>query len=172
MKHLGIKLSLILATMFVAGSAMAGPGKAGGHHGKRAEHKARIMAQYDANKNGVLDEPERVKLAEARKALLLQKFDANKNGVIDPAERKALKEARAKRRMNRHGKMIFLRLDANKDGKLALAELPSSGKGAGMRARFAQLDTNRDGFVDRAELRAAKAKHVGKQKGKHKGKQR
>jgi len=103
MKRIGITLSIVLATVLMAGSALAGPGQA--------------------------SEQETTKLAVARKALLLQRFDANHNGIIDPAERKALSARRAANRLNRKVKMMFIRLDANHDGFIQRAELRAAKPG-------------------------------------------
>jgi hypothetical protein len=45
--------------------------------------------------------------------------------------------------------MILERFDTNKDGKLSKAEAPDR-----MKDRFAELDKNKDGFLDKDELKA------------------
>ncbi len=155
MKHIGIKLAIVLVAALTAGSALAGPRVDVAGQGQR---RAEFIAHFDANKNGVIDAEEKTRLAAARKALLLQKFDANKNGIIDLDERKALQARRAANRLARRVRMTFIRLDADKDGQLALSELPAQGHGARIKARFAVIDTNHDGFIDPAELSAARRK--------------
>jgi Ca2+-binding EF-hand superfamily protein len=76
------------------------------------------------------------------------KLDTNGDGVIDRSEAaKAPKFAEH-----------FDKLDANKDGRITAGERPQRGMrdGKGGRGdRMAQLDTNKDGVIDRSE--AAKA---------------
>jgi hypothetical protein len=61
--------------------------------------------QYDADKNGKLDETEiaamKADRAAKRQARLLAKYDANKNGVLDPEEEAVRKADLEKRRQLR-----------------------------------------------------------------------
>lgn len=77
----------------------------------RNPHFKHIMAKFDANKDGQLDEQEKAAMKaafEARKAefekKMLEKFDANKDGQLDDQEKSAMKEEFAKHRgPRRHG---------------------------------------------------------------------
>jgi len=53
---------------------------------------AEVVAKFDKNKDGKLDEAERKALRDA----LVKKFDKNKDGKLDEAERKAMFAERAK----------------------------------------------------------------------------
>lgn len=74
------------------------------------------------------------------------KLDANGDGIIDKAE-----AAKAPRLAEQ-----FDSLDKNKDGKLDASERPQRDgmrhrRGGGMHDRFAELDTDKDGRVSKAE---------------------
>ncbi|MBX3714013.1 MAG: hypothetical protein KF800_18780 [Lysobacter sp.] len=75
----------------------------------------------------------------------MAELDTNKDGFIDRAE-----AAKAPKLLER-----FDRLDVNKDGRISAEERPQRGRHGGKGGRMAVLDTNKDGFIDRAE--AAKA---------------
>jgi Ca2+-binding EF-hand superfamily protein len=51
---------------------------------------------------------------------------------------------------------LFGMLDDNIDGKLQLSELKSP-MAAPLRVAFAQIDTNKDGAIDAAEMKVAEA---------------
>jgi hypothetical protein len=75
---------------------------------------------------------------------MFDRLDTNHDGRIDKTERP--------QRGMRHGKGGHRAgLDADHDGRLSRAEAGTSPMGQ----KFDQLDTNRDGFVDRDEARAA-----------------
>jgi lysozyme family protein len=61
--------------------------------------------QYDVNKDGKLDEQERVAMkadrAAKRQARILAKYDANKNGILDPEEEAKYKADLAAKREQR-----------------------------------------------------------------------
>lgn len=113
----------------------------------------------DANGDGNLTRQEMIAAAEARFA----RMDANKDGTVTRDERQA---ARAEKRGERGGKhgmrghgggrfgpMVIERLDTDKDGKLSRAEAAVP-----MQRMFDMADANKDGFVDKAEADAARAK--------------
>ena len=72
-------------------------------------HFKHILAKFDANKDGQLDDQEKAAMKEAfeaRKAefekKILEKFDANKDGQLDDQEKAAMKAEFAERRGPRH----------------------------------------------------------------------
>jgi Ca2+-binding EF-hand superfamily protein len=74
---------------------------------------------------------------------ILRRLDHNKDGKIDAGEFKAGREHIANNRVD----FLFKQLDADKDGRISREEAKGH-----ILANFADLDRNRDGFVDRAEL--------------------
>ena len=80
------------------------------------------------------------------------KLDANNDGSIDRSEAASHPRLAGK----------FDELDKNKDGKLAKEEMPQRGRhgksGHGSRERMAQLDTDKDGRISRAESAAGEGK--------------
>lgn len=54
-----------------------------------------IVAKYDANKDGKLDDAEKAKMSKKAKAAfekIMTKYDTNKDGVLDDTEKAAMKE--------------------------------------------------------------------------------
>ncbi len=95
--------SLIFASVGLASANTETPAS-----DKKAAMKAKMLEQFDANKDGKLDETERAaaKAArpkgkgkgermskEQRKAKMLEKFDTNKDGQLDETERATMKKA-------------------------------------------------------------------------------
>jgi len=78
----------------------------------------------------------------------LSKLDKNKDGKLDAEELKAGREMLVKERVD----ALIRRLDADKDGKISRQEARGM-----VKEHFDQLDTNKDGFVDRGELTAGAA---------------
>jgi len=67
----------------------------------KAKHHAAMLAKYDANKDGKLDDGEKAAMRAAISARIKDKhpeqfatFDANHDGVLSKDELKALREAR------------------------------------------------------------------------------
>jgi len=76
----------------------------------------------------------------------LRKLDTNKDGKIDEKELAAFRETRKKERCD----AMFKYMDKNNDGKI------SKDEARGLWAdNFAELDANKDGFLDRAEVEKA-----------------
>ncbi len=146
----------------------------------RAEVQAKVQehfAKVDANKDGAITQAEfdahraamkaewQGKRAE-RRAEMFGKLDIDKNGQLSQAEFNAPRPDRGEgehrgghRRGHHMGGMAmmggkggdwFARLDANKDGKVTLAE--ASAKSLEM---FDKADTNKDGTVTPEERKAA-----------------
>ncbi len=108
-------------------------------HGDPAK-KAAMMQKFDANRDGALDDAERMKLKEAfaarraaRKAAKIARFDADGDGALSPAERATMKDERASAR--------FAKLDANGDGTLSLEEFKAGGGHRGGRHGGGMLRT-------------------------------
>jgi len=91
-----------------------------------------------------------------RKAMK-EKFDLNKDGQLDDAERAQMKQAFGAMRAEKKAEMLQ-KHDANRNGVLDPAERQAM-QTARAEARFAKLDTNRDGSISRAELAAGHQGH-------------
>lgn len=150
-----------------------------GQPGDRAGFRAGMLKKFDTNGDGKLDDTERA----AARAEFEKKLDTNGDGKVDDAERAA---ARAKwqgrhpggpggRGWHRgpggpgeHGFVArFAKLDTDKDGLISKAEFDAQAM-----ERFARADTNNDGKIDAAEQKAAFAKmrdHFGKRPGMMRG---
>jgi Ca2+-binding EF-hand superfamily protein len=146
----------------------------------RAEVEARVkerFAKADENRDGAVTKAEveasREKRAAEMRARHFDRIDANKDGSISRAEFDAGHEARkakmadpkageAGMRGHRHrgpagmhrgvGRMLE-RQDANKDGKVTLAEATTSAL-----AHFDEVDANRDGTLSAEERQAYRDK--------------
>ncbi len=113
-RHIGkFGLAGFLALSSLGGVALAHGGGFGGFGGKAPPE---VLAKYDANKDGTLDENERA----AAKQDFIKQYDANGNGQLDPEERVKVREARAAER--------FKKLDTNGDGQLSLSEFQAGMK--------------------------------------------
>jgi hypothetical protein len=122
------------------------------------------MAKFDSNSDGA------VSLAEARTgvATMFAGADSNKDGRATHDEMMAFHgKMRAHDRGGDRGghggghagpgaKRGPMHLDSDGDGALTLAEAQS-----GIETHFAKIDSNRDGSVDAAEIRAAHDAHRG-----------
>jgi Ca2+-binding EF-hand superfamily protein len=142
-------LLVLAASAVLCGTAMAGPGKLdkdGDRMLSRAEVAGRPMLEknfdaLDTNKDGKLSRDE----LKAGKALLMEQrraeLDVNKDGWIDR------NEAAKSPRLAQH----FDKLDTNKDGLLSRDEIKAASGMMGRGGKFAALDKNGDGMIDRAE---------------------
>lgn len=116
-----------------------------GRAGNRAEMLGRrikldpVLAALDANHDGMISADE-VKNA----AQLLSSLDANHDGQLS-GEEIAPRKISVKERADH----FFEEWDTNKDGKIAKAEAPD-----GLQRRFAEVDTDNDGFLSMAEVLA------------------
>ena len=118
------------------------------------------MAKFDSNSDGS------VSLAEARTgaAAMFAGADSNKDGRATQEEMEAFhgkmgghhRGGREGGHGGRDGKRGPMHLDSDGDGALTLAEAQS-----GIESHFARIDSNRDGSVDPAEIRAAHEAHRG-----------
>lgn len=101
------KLKLAFATSLVLVGSVVGIAAAQGAHGDhdgrgdRAEMKEKwkakkeaMLLKYDFNKNGALDDNEKVAMRAERSAKMFDKLDANGDGMLSKAEFAAGKQAR------------------------------------------------------------------------------
>lgn len=146
----------LLAGLFFAGSAAAqgrgpgqgGPGKGGpGRGGCGRQPGAFFFQKADANGDGKIQKAEAQKVARAR----FNEVDTNKDGVITQAEAKKSAEARRQQKagsVDDRVDWVFKRADTNQNGKIEKSEsrLPAQ--------KFELFDTNKDGALTRAELKA------------------
>lgn len=102
-----------------------------------------IFKKADVDKDGKLSLEEMVTQATGR----FDKADANKDGEITAEE---LAESARRKRNERRAQRMLNRLDYNGDGKVTKVELEDQAK-----KRFALLDGNEDGFVEKDEMRRA-----------------
>jgi hypothetical protein len=125
------------ALLMVAGAALALPDK---------PHGPGMIMEADANKDGKVT----VQEAQAMRVARFDQMDANKDGFLDKDEMKAAwKEHGHRGHRGDHGMMKDA--DANKDGKISKAEFVT-----GAEARFAKMDSNKDGFLDQSDRKDGK----------------
>lgn len=116
----------------------------GARAGDRQERREQAFARLDANRDGMISRTE-----------FLEREAGAERG--DRRERRAERWAERRERLAerrgllRLGGKRFARIDANRDGRVSLAEVLT------VRARaFERIDANRDGRVTREERRAAR----------------
>lgn len=92
-----MKVALVLCGSLICGVAVAQPGAGSADHkADWAQHKAARQAKkqemlktFDTNKNGTLDDAEKVAMHETRVLERFKKLDTDGNGVLSLAEFKA-----------------------------------------------------------------------------------
>ena len=152
------KTLLIVASILAPIALQAEPaeGKTKGPKGERKGPPAEILAKFDKDGDGKLNEEERKAAGEARKALraeILAKHDTDGDGKLSPKERQA---------------SMIARFDKDGDGKLSEAERMEAQKEF-MGRRGGRGSRNKSGGrgVDRAE---GKGKRPKGKKGPREGK--
>lgn len=127
---------------------------------QRRAKRAERLARLDTDRDGTISAAERQAQLAAR-GLDQAEVQAKR------AERRALRaERRAERKEMRAGRTLrigdkrFARLDADKDGRLSLAEVTARSA-----VRFQRLDANKDGALTREERRSARAERQARRNG-------
>ncbi len=107
-----------------------------------------LFLQADTNKDGKLSLGEVNKVALPR---LFNRFDVNGDGAVTLAEAREVEPG--------FDEKTFAERDLNRDGKVTYAENEkvALAKG-GVKTQFAGIDSNRDGYIDKAEADAYVAK--------------
>jgi hypothetical protein len=112
-------------------------------------HAQGPRGNQDANGDGVISAQEYEDAAKTR----FQRMDPNQDGVIDADELAAIQKRMEERRAARPdagqgagGGGMWTAMDADHDGKITLAEALAASK-----ARFAELDADKNGSLSEAE---------------------
>ncbi|WP_242112184.1 EF-hand domain-containing protein [Luteimonas aquatica] len=140
-----IRKTLLAAALLAlaSGAAAAAPSD------DAATSRQARMAQLDKNGDGQIDRAEAA--AVPRLAEHFDQIDADKDGKLSAQER-----AQAHRGMRRGGAGKWREaLDTDKDGRISQAEAAANPR---LAERFAELDTDRNGYLDREDFRARMAK--------------
>jgi Ca2+-binding EF-hand superfamily protein len=100
-------LIVIAAAIGLSGAAHAEEGK-----GPRPPHKLppEVIAKFDKDGDGKLNDDEKAEAKAARKKEMLEKFDADKNGKLNNDEKAAMREEMKKK--------ILEKFDKDGDGEL------------------------------------------------------
>ncbi|GLT02127.1 hypothetical protein GCM10007897_35310 [Sphingobium jiangsuense] len=183
----GAAILAVAAPAIAASQATPRPAAPAGKDITRAEAEAKVkeyFALFDANKDGAVTKEEITARRDAARtkwrAERFNALDKDGNGAISRAEFDAAHQGRAGRadgkrggpghhRMGggmKGGGMSIAKADANKDGRITLAEATSAAL-----AHFDKMDANKDGTVTVQERRDAmkQMREQWKQNGPHKG---
>jgi Ca2+-binding EF-hand superfamily protein len=156
-------LALVSAPTLAQGTAApkaaapAAPAAAGPVPVPRADFLATMDSEFkrmDANKDGILTRKEvedyqhavALRAAQERNVALFLMLDKDKNGTLTPAEFADLP-------MNMpepNSAAVFTQTDLNRDGQINIVEYRT-----GKLSAFDRMDTDKDGVVTPAEMRAA-----------------
>lgn len=134
-------LAVSLLTLLASGVALAAQSDSAGTTAAPRGH----LAQLDKNGDGVIDRGEAA--AAPRLAERFDQIDTNKDGKLSADERTQARSGM--RHHDRHGK--WKALDTDKDGRVSRAEAAADPK---LAERFAELDADKNGYLDRADFQA------------------
>ncbi len=154
MKNRNLKISIFTASLLasIAISATADPGLTSpdrmARHEEAKAHMLEKLKAADSNGDGMISRDEAVAgLPEV--ASHFDKIDTDKNGFITFQEfQAAMQHAR-----QHHG---FKRLDKDGDQRISREEAHAAPR---LEKNFDAIDTNKDGFLDKQELKAAHEHH-------------
>lgn len=148
-------LTLAKSLLLAAGVAVVLAPAAGFAKGEGRGHGPRIdFETLDTDGNGEVTKAEMAAAADARFA----ESDTDGDGFLTKEEISEKAGKRAEKRMNR----MFEHRDADKDGKLSMAELrPDQER---MDKRFSRVDADNSGGISKAEFEAAKKDRKGRRK--------
>ncbi|MGI9477095.1 MAG: hypothetical protein ACR2PI_10345 [Hyphomicrobiaceae bacterium] len=123
------------------------------HHGRRGHRRGRRMLRHlagaDTNKDGAVT----IQELQDRATKRFERWDWNKDGVLDKADRDTLRKETMDYRVRR----FMHRLGAGKDGKLTMEQFAKHRD-----ARFAKMDADGSGVIERSERRGRGGHHRGR----------
>lgn len=117
--------------------------------------------QLDANKDGAIDRAEAAKAPKL--AENFDRLDTDKDGKLSAGERAQMR-GKGPRGQGAHGQGGMRAADTDNDGRVSRAEAQAAHAQAG--DRFEQMDFNKDGYLDRADMQARMAQRRGECFGK------
>ncbi len=124
-----------------------GPGRAGGGFGPQRSVERLLAGDTDGDDRLTAEElPEQMRRN-------FDRMDRDGDGYVEPSEIEALMQRDVGRNRPPGGLGGLTRWDSDGDGQLSIEEVPPQ-----MERRFRQLDTNRDGFLDQAEVSAMRGR--------------
>jgi Ca2+-binding EF-hand superfamily protein len=137
------RILIAAAVAAVAAIPLAGTlaERGSGHKGK--------FEQIDADKNGKIEKAEAQTFVDDKFAAA----DLNKDGKLSRAELEAAVSKRIAKQVDRRLK----HMDANGDGMISIEEAHAKGE-----QRFAKMDKNSDGTLEKGEIRRKGNHHRGK----------
>lgn len=121
---------------------------------QREERRQARFARLDANRDGMISRDEF--FARRDRADRGDRAERRQDRRERRAERRELRQERRGNRGIRFGARAFERMDANRDGRVSLAEATSF-----RLQRFDRIDANRDGRITREERRSLRAERRG-----------
>lgn len=143
----------------------------------RDHHGSRLLRQFDRNRDGALDEDERLaaEMEERREAMRWRQewermqWDTDKDGRLDEKEQAAMDThlARQRRLAQQRRQQWVKRWDTDGDGQLSAAERAEVTKDLRQRVALQrkEMDTNGDGKLTAKEIRAYRKKLFGREGG-------